>query len=362
MTIPVIKPDERAIFALRSLYETYGYQQYKMNKFEEYDMYLRNKDFLVSDHVITFTDTDGKLMALKPDVTLSIVKNTADTDGVQKVYYNENVYRVARGGGGFREIMQVGLECLGNTDDYCLYETLLLAAKSLQLIADDFVLDVSHMGVVVEVMDSLGLSADQRSLLLKAMAEKNPHDIAAIDGAEKLQKLIAAYGSAAAVRGTLEELYPAGLSAAAAQLLTLVEALEAAGFAGKVRIDFSVLNDCKYYNGIVFQGFVSGIPTDILSGGQYDPLMKKLGRHAGAVGFAVYMDRVNQLAGDTASYDVDTVVVYSDRTPLDSISAAVDAYAAEGSTRACPAVPSHLTYRQLVKLDEKGAMTVETHA
>ena len=69
-----------------------------MSKFEEYDLYTRNKDFLVSDSIITFTDTSGALMALKPDVTLSIIKDSADVDGsVKKVYYNENVYRVSKG-------------------------------------------------------------------------------------------------------------------------------------------------------------------------------------------------------------------------------------------------------------------------
>ena len=93
----VLKNDEKAVFQLRSLYRKYGYSQYKMSKFEEYDLYVRNKNFLVSDNIITFTDTDGKLMALKPDVTLSIIKNTKDeSDSVQKVYYNENVYRVSR--------------------------------------------------------------------------------------------------------------------------------------------------------------------------------------------------------------------------------------------------------------------------
>ncbi|MBR4953790.1 MAG: ATP phosphoribosyltransferase regulatory subunit, partial [Oscillospiraceae bacterium] len=70
--------NERVIFALRSLYNSYGYSRYKMSKFEEYDLYAHNKDFLISDSVITFTDTNGKLMALKPDVTLSIVKNSKD--------------------------------------------------------------------------------------------------------------------------------------------------------------------------------------------------------------------------------------------------------------------------------------------
>ena len=92
----ILKTEERAAITLRTLYSKYGYQPYKMSKFEEYDLYARNKDFLVSDSVITFTDTTGKLMALKPDVTLSIIKNYQDEPGVtQRVYYNENVYRVS---------------------------------------------------------------------------------------------------------------------------------------------------------------------------------------------------------------------------------------------------------------------------
>ena len=83
------KPEERAAFSLRELYRGYGYLPYKMSKFEEYDLYVRNKDFLVSDRIITFTDMGGSLLALKPDVTLSIIKNGEDIPGCkQKVCYN----------------------------------------------------------------------------------------------------------------------------------------------------------------------------------------------------------------------------------------------------------------------------------
>ena len=125
----LLKYDEKAVFALRELYSKYGFTQYKMSKFEEYDLYVKNKDFLVSDNVITFNDTNGKLMALKPDVTLSIIKNTKDIKGfVQKFYYNENVYRVSQRTKNFKEIMQIGLECIGDIDDYCIAEVLALAA------------------------------------------------------------------------------------------------------------------------------------------------------------------------------------------------------------------------------------------
>ena len=55
-------------------------------------------------------------------------------------------------------------------------------------------------------------------------------------------------------------------------------------------IDFSVVNDMNYYNGIVFKGYIKGIPAGILSGGQYDSLLVKMGRRSRAAGFAVYMD------------------------------------------------------------------------
>ena len=102
----VLRGGERIIFRLRELYASRGYRPYRMSKFEEYDLYAGNKDFLVSDNVITFTEPGGKLMALKPDVTLSIIKNSADApEETQKVYYDENVYRVSRSTGSFREIM-----------------------------------------------------------------------------------------------------------------------------------------------------------------------------------------------------------------------------------------------------------------
>ena len=55
----VMNGQERISFRLRSLYSEYGYERYRMSKFEEYDLYSRNKDFLFSEGVITFTDTNG---------------------------------------------------------------------------------------------------------------------------------------------------------------------------------------------------------------------------------------------------------------------------------------------------------------
>jgi ATP phosphoribosyltransferase regulatory subunit HisZ len=69
-----LKEHEKLLYTLRELYRQYGYHSFRMSKFEKYELYARNKDFLVSDRVITFNDMNGDLLALKPDVTLSIAE------------------------------------------------------------------------------------------------------------------------------------------------------------------------------------------------------------------------------------------------------------------------------------------------
>ena len=371
--LPLLKDDERAIFRLRALYDRYGYARYKMSKFEEYDLYVRNKSFLLSDHIITFTDTSGKLMALKPDVTLSIVKNTKDvSDSVQKLYYDENVYRIAKSGYGFCEIMQVGLECIGNVDTYCLSEVLSLAAESLALISEDFVLDVSHMGILSCVLDGTGADDDVRRALLQCVGEKNLHGIesvaaaAALDASAvaRLQALVSTYGSAAKVLPVLKDLLADDAGRAALdELCGVLSLLADEPWYDRIRLDFSVVNDLNYYNGIVFQGFVRDVSAVVLSGGQYDLLMQKMGKKSGAVGFAVYPDLLDNLVADKKDFDVDAVLLYDEVSDPFVLRDTLRRMANEGlrvtAQRACP---EKLIYRQLYKINESEVQLLEDHA
>ena len=65
-----LRPDERATLELRGLFEKFGYKKYKISKFEEYSLYATNRNFLIGDKVLTFTDLDGRLLAMKPDVII----------------------------------------------------------------------------------------------------------------------------------------------------------------------------------------------------------------------------------------------------------------------------------------------------
>lgn len=365
----LLKNEEAAIFELRKLYQSFGYQQFKMSKFEEYDLYVRNKSFLVSDHIITFTDTNGRLMALKPDVTLSIVKNSKDLVGcVQKVYYNENVYRVSGSNHAYKEIMQVGLESLGDIDDYAIAEVVMLAAESLARISPDYVLDISHLGLLSEAIDQTGISNAARGELLRCVGEKNIHGVEELCKAENIspenlqpiKTLMSAYGDPDSVMKTLyaqltEEKWQIYLG----QLSRILSILPAK----KLHIDFSVINDMSYYNGIVLKGFISGIPQSILSGGQYDLLMQKTGKKSGAIGFAIYLDLLEELMLPKAEFDIDTLLLYDQSTDLKKLSSVIKELTEQGlSVTAQRAIPEKLRYRQLVRLNESEVEILETNA
>lgn len=319
----ILRNEEKAIFALRELYGKYGYKPFKMSKFEEYEFYIQNKDFLVSDRIIAFNDTNGKLLALKPDVTLSIIKNGEDIDGFkQKVCYNENVYRVSENTHQFKEIMQTGVECIGDINLYDIYEMIVMAAESLSLISDDFVLEISHLGLLSSLLDNICKNSSLKNEAIKYISDKNAHDLARIcdenDVAENdknaLQKFVSIYGERNNVLQELKTLDEYVNKDNINILKTLSYMLDNLSCSGKIKFDFSAVSDMNYYNGIVFKGYINGLSQSVLTGGQYDNLLYKMGRKSGAIGFAIYLDLLEDLPNEKAGYDVDVLLLCDDKT------------------------------------------------
>ena len=360
----ILKSDERAVLSLRSLYKSYGYLPFKMSKFEEYDFYARNKDFLIGDRVITFNDVNGKLLALKPDVTLSIIKNTTDEPMVkQKVFYNENVFRVSARTHQFKEIMQTGLECIGDIDISDTFEVVYLAAKSLDAVSHELVLDISHMGILSAFLDEVSEDKAFRKEMIKRISEKNTHEALKLcseygidaDKASALIEIFALYGDMNTVIEKLTALAKTNAQKAAiSELAGLCDLLSATEFADKIRIDFSVVNDMRYYDGIVFKGFLNGISEAVLSGGAYDPLMKRMNRKSRAIGFALYLDALEELEGSGVSHDVDVLLIYSDKTEAETIIKEKNKIISEGKTvYAAKAVPKKIRFLETVYLDKE---------
>ncbi len=314
----ILKNEETAIFTLRSLYAKYGYKPFKMSKFEEYEFYIQNKDFLVSDRIIAFNDTNGKLLALKPDVTLSIIKNGEDISGYkQKVCYNENVYRVSENTHQFKEIMQTGVECIGEIGLYDIYEMILMASETLSLLSEDFVLEISHLGLLSSLLENICDNTAFKREAIKYISDKNSHDLSCLCdeyGVEQNLKnvilsFVSIYGERDFVLQKLEQISRYVSCEAVNTLKVLSQLLDNLPHSSKIVFDFSAVNDMNYYNGIVFKGYISGISQSVLTGGQYDNLLSKMGRASGAIGFATYLDLLEDLPTEKSAYDVDVLLL-----------------------------------------------------
>ena len=353
MTNPVWKNEAGFGFELQALYRRYGYIPYKMSRFEEYDLYVRNKDFLVSDQIITFSDRSGRLLAMKPDVTLSIVKNAPEAPGVvQKVYYNENVYR------DYREILQTGLECVGDLGDYEIAEVVLLAAKSLALLGENWVLDISHMGLLAAVLEDSGLSPEDQQQAMEYLHRKNYHQLKTLCTDqlvwEKLSVIAACHGGTEALEQLSAVLTTEAEQDALQQLKGLWTVLEASGCAERIRLDFSVGNNMRYYSGVVFRGYLEGIPASVLSGGQYDKLPLKMGRKAKAIGFAIYLDLLQNRSRAKDAFDVDTLILHDGTADPMILTAAAEEAARDGTVLVTRQLPTGRTWKALRRF-EKGA-------
>ena len=350
----VLRGEERLVMELRSLYAGYGYRTYRMSRFEEYDLYASSKDFLVSGNMITFTDTDGKLMALKPDVTLSIVRSIRDCSMVSRICYDENVYRVSGSSGTFREIMQAGLECIGNLGDAELAEVALLAQKSLKTISASAVLTVSHMGIVEGFLN--GLPDDVRKKAAGALENRNAGALEALaaensgcsDVLAKLSGLIALKGTNDQIIAYLED--NGADSDSLGELKAIVSVLDQ----DAVRIDLSILGKMKYYNGIVFRGYVQGVSVPVVSGGQYDKLLQTMGRNARAIGFAVYLDELEHIATEDEAPDADVLLLYDDTLSPAEVCRKARALADSGKrVLAQRSVPAHGRFGEILRLTDK---------
>ena len=293
---------EKIDLKLRSLFRKYKYERFKMGKFEEYDLYAQNRDFIPAEDIITVTGEKGKLLALRPDLTLSIVKYfRPEPLKVERLYYSETIYRSDKKG-MYRELKQTGLECLGDIGIQETSEVALLAALSLKSISSDFIMDISHMGFLGEMLE--GLSDRQKKEVVFAIGRKNlpylektisDYDIDK-EVAERIRVLANSFGE---YKTVLKAMRALDITAAAHEYLDEMEKvcriLVKNKFAKNINIDFSIINNMTYYSGILFKGYIPGISSGILSGGRYDGVMDRMEKRGGAIGFALYLDELNGL-------------------------------------------------------------------
>lgn len=354
--------DELVNLMLEGLFESYGYRKFKMRKFEQYSLYEEYKSFLTSEYVLTFHSPDGKLMALRPDVTLSIVKNTrADETNTDKVFYRENVYRMDRHTKEFREIPQAGVELIGQVDTLATLEIVRLAKQSLSMIDEHSILCLSHMGFTEGLLVACNVtSTDVRSRFLACIASQNAHDLRQLLGAsipseewmDGLAAVLAAQGTYAETLALARKIaINAQMNEALDELEMIGASLTALDMADGIRLDFTMQNDLSYYNGVLMQGYVEKYPGILLIGGRYDRLLTKFRKNLSAIGFALALGELNSCYPNRPDCDADILLLYSPNSDVQTVLAKAETLRKEGkSVRLATAMPHEFSAKAVIDL------------
>ena len=289
----------------REVFVHHGYHMVQPPTFEYYDVY----DAAVTkpENMFKFFDNNGRMLALRPDLTTSVARMAATKplgDLPYRIAYSGSAYRndEAFSNTRQREFSQVGIELIGNDGTDADAEVIGIAAEALiKFGITDFQIDLGQVDYYKGLSEAAGLS----EAVSDSLREKiNDNDFVAIDNMleeldvsdelkDNFRELPKMFGGIEIVVSALENKSLNEKSKKALEnLMQVYDGLKNSGYENYLAIDLSMVPNLDYYTGIIVRGFAKGVAFPVCSGGRYDNLTEKFGRRLPATGIAIGVERI----------------------------------------------------------------------
>lgn len=280
--------------------------------FEDYDVYQHFFPQLRQQMVKTI-DTDGRVLVLRPDVTLPIVETAARefprSNQLLKFGYVSTVFREYYGRSTYgKDFLQGGIEILGDSSPECDGEVIVTAAEILKAVGvENIRIDIGTAAYTQALFDGLPLSEEQKATLKGYMAERNlvacKSYIASLpissDARKALEALPVLFGPYAQTLSKARDYsINSGMLNALSRLERVYDYILYAGYADKVQLDFGFASRLGYYTDTVFKVYVDGALYDIIDGGRYNQLSSRFGVDRPACGFGMNINLLYEYMSD----------------------------------------------------------------
>jgi histidyl-tRNA synthetase len=278
----------------------HGFTRFEAPVVETMELLTRKAGEEVSRQIYHFADKSDRELALRPEVTPSLVRMVSARQGqiqfpakwwtIAQCFRYERMTR-----GRKREHFQWNVDVMGEPS--VMAEAWVLACAThalgaLGLPAADVKIHVNNRQLMAHLLSELGVPPEKHLDTFMVLDKKGK----APD--ETLKEMLVEQGVAAATADavlaglgaiTLEDLSSARFAGAAPaqQVTSLLDAAEALGFRDYLVFDSSVVRGLSYYTGTVFEAFDSARQfRAIFGGGRYDNLFESMtGQKRPAVGF-----------------------------------------------------------------------------
>ena len=308
---------ERALLMERlvKVFRDYGFVPIDTPALEYSEILLRKSGGETEKQVFRFNDNGGRDVAMRFDLTVPLARFVAEHKS--EIYFPFKRYhlgKVWRGekpqAGRYREFLQCDFDTLGSDSAAVDFESLRLIKKALnELGVFNFKIHVSHRGIFNRFLKSLNLSEDSEEVLrivdkLAKIGEDEVLKLLTDISSEESAKKILAY-----ISGVNKELKSedfektlshlenlAGGSGEDTKRMRDIYALvKAVGIEDSVVFDPSITRGLDYYTGVVFETFLSDLPSigSVCSGGRYDNLTALYMKESiTGVGASIGLDRL----------------------------------------------------------------------
>lgn len=322
---------------IRAVFHQFGYQDISTPSFEFLDIFGQEKGSVATREMFKFTDRQGEILALRPDMTPAIARCAVKYFGEDpfpiRLCYIGNAY-INRTSlqGRLSEFTQAGVECIGEDSVQSDGEILAMTIRSLLACGlTEFHLGVSHAGFLKGLLQAAALPQKEEEKVKLLLANRNFFQLQ-----EKLEEngcsssiqeafghLPEWFGTAKEIRDVFGSLSQPDILAAINQMEELEEILSLYGLAHYISFDLGMTAQYAYYNGIIFRGYTYGLGEPIVTGGRYDHLIEQFGRQSAAVGFAILVDGVMEALARQHKRDndcwLDLLLLYEERETKQAI-------------------------------------------
>lgn len=305
--------------AMRDLFSSRGYLPIETPTLEVMDVMRAGGH--MTGAPFKFFDSQGDLLAMRPDVTLQVARmcatRLAGQPGPFRFRYQQRVFREAEGQmrAAAREVTQIGVECIGLSGAEGDAEVLQLFGDALETAGvSDFTISVATVGVLRALLVASGAAGAWSGSVLEAFHASDFVELDSLTGegcpvppvfAQAIRALPRICGGREAIDVARRLVAPLGCEDGLDDLAAMCDLLDTSGIGARVRIDFSVMSSFDYYTGIVFEAYAPGLGAPLGSGGRYDNMVGAYGEDRPAAGFAFFLEQVMAAGsrGDRGSDD-----------------------------------------------------------
>jgi ATP phosphoribosyltransferase regulatory subunit len=297
--------------AAMSVFDRWCYEEITTPAVDYYLLFEHGMGKAEAERSFRFTDNDGRLLTLRPDITSSVARAAAtllaDKPRPLRLCYAAPVFKQQHQSPAEwrRETTQLGCELIGAGEARADLEILQLATEILSHVGlkDCFCITINSVDIFNGLAEQSSLDVTAREEIRRLIDSRDAAELEDFFRTHPVaSETRAALAQMMKFNGKQEVLHEARRCitnsrsiAALDSLVQLWQAIESLSLAGSFEIDLADVSSLDYYTGLSFKIFVKGAGARVGRGGRYDSLISNFGRDEPAIGFVLNLDALTEV-------------------------------------------------------------------